>query len=73
MTDANDNREPNRTWNALDGEADLRAGADDSLDILQGVSEDEPELDLSKLHATAFRTPHAGERLTEEQLEADVD
>jgi hypothetical protein len=73
MTDANDNREPNRLWNDLDSESDLRTGADDSPDILQGVEEDEPELQSASLHETPFRAPRAGERLTQEQLEADID
>ena len=73
MSDLNDNREPNRAWNELDSESDLRAGADDSPDILQGVEEDEPDLSSESLHATSFRTPHAGERLTEQQLEADIE
>lgn len=68
-----DDREPHKPWDELDSEADLLTGADDSPDILQGIEEDEPELDSASLHDTPFRTPHVGDRLTEAQLEADLD
>jgi hypothetical protein len=73
MTDPTNSREPHGDWNDIDSQSDLIANADDSPDILQGVDEDEPAVDSASLHETAFRTPHAGDRLTEEQLEADVD
>jgi hypothetical protein len=72
MTDSGD-REPNEPRYPIDSEADLIVGADDGPDILQGVEEDEPDLSSVPLHETAFRTPQAGARLTDEQLEKDLD
>jgi hypothetical protein len=74
MTNSTPLPEPNHVPGGLDSEADLRTGADDSPDILQGVAEDEPDLEsVIKHDAVPFRKPVAGQRLTEEQLEHDVE
>lgn len=66
--------EPHRTPGGVDSEADLEAGGDDGPDILQGIAENEPDL-ASEIRpgAIPFRAPVAGARLTEQQLESDVD
>ncbi len=66
--------EPNYVPGGIDSEQDLRAGADNGPDILQGIAEDEPDLESAiKPGEIPFRTPTAGDRLTEEQLERDID
>lgn len=66
--------EPNYVPGGIDSEQDLLAGADNGPDILQGVSEDEPSLEsVIKPGEIPFRTPLAGERLSEEELERDID
>jgi hypothetical protein len=74
MTNTTPLPEPNYVPGGIDSEQDLRSGADDGPDILQGVAEDEPDLEsVIKHDAVPFRTPVAGQRLTEEQLEHDID
>jgi hypothetical protein len=65
--------EPHDIPGGLDSKLDLEVGADDGPDIVEGVPEDEPDLSTLRLRETPFRTPHAGERLSEEQLERDVE
>jgi hypothetical protein len=72
MSDNNGFPEPNRVPGGLHSESDLAVGADDSPDILYGVEDDEPELASVPLHDSPFRTPHAGSRLSAEQLETDL-
>jgi hypothetical protein len=65
--------EPNYVPGGIDSEHDLTVGADNGPDILQGSSEDEPELaDVEHHGDLPFRTPVAGQRLTPEQLEHDI-
>ena len=66
--------EPNYVPGGVDSQADLIAGADNGPDILQGLSEDEPDLE-SVIHTgpVPFRTPVASARLSEEQLERDLE
>ncbi len=74
MTNTTPLPEPNYVQGGIDSESDLRIGADDGPDILQGIAEDEPDLESLITHdAVAFRRPVAGEHLTEEQLERDID
>jgi hypothetical protein len=73
MDDPDETREPNRLPYELDSEADLIVGADDGPDILRGVAEDEPELSTVELRETAFRTPQVGERLSDDELERDLE
>lgn len=74
MTDANPLPEPNYVPGGIDSERDLLAGADNGPDILQGVAEDEPDLEsVIKPGVIPFRTPTPGERLSEEQLERDIE
>jgi hypothetical protein len=75
MSDGSARRpDPHHIPGGPDSEADLRAGADNSPDILQGIPEDEPELaDVELTGPVPFRTPVPGARLTEEQLERDVE
>jgi hypothetical protein len=66
--------EPNHVRGGIDSQADLLAGADNGPDILQGVSDDEPALaDVEHAGPVPFRTPIAGDRLTADQLERDLD
>jgi hypothetical protein len=66
--------EPNRVPGGIDSQADLVAGADNGPDILQGLSENEPDLaEVEHAGPIPFRTPVAGARLTEEQLERDLE
>jgi hypothetical protein len=66
--------EPNSVPGGLDSERDLIANADDSPDILQGGSDGEADLDSVTLaDSVPFRRPVAGSRLSEEQLERDVE
>jgi hypothetical protein len=74
MTNSTPLPEPNYVPGGIDSENDLRTGADNGPDILQGIGEDEPELESVISDADVpFRTPVAGQRLTEEQLEHDLD
>jgi hypothetical protein len=75
MTDSTTSTpEPNHVPGGLDSAGDFEAGADNGPDILQGVSEDEPDLDSVIHHdSISFRTPVAGERLTDDELERDVE
>jgi hypothetical protein len=74
MTNSTPLPEPNHVPGGVDSEQDLLANADNGPDILQGQSEDEPDLESVIRHdAIPFRTPVAGERLTDEQLERDVE
>ncbi len=74
MTNTTPLPEPNYVPGGIDSEQDLRIGADDSPDILQGFAQDEPDLEsVIKPGAIPFRTPMAGQRLSEEQLERDID
>ena len=73
MTDAELFPEPRRVPGGVDSEADLISGADNGPDILYGVEEDEPDLGSIPLHDVPFRTPHAGERLSDAELEHDLD
>ncbi len=74
MTTSTPLPEPNRVPGGLDSERDLLANADNGPDILQGPAEDEPDL-VSEISpdAVPFRTPVAGQRLTEDQLEHDIE
>jgi hypothetical protein len=66
--------EPNYVPGGIDSQADLVVGADDGPDILQGASEDEPDLaDVLRAGPVPFRTPVPGARLTEEQLEREIE
>ena len=74
MTNTTPLPEPNSVPGGVDSQQDLLVGADDSPDILQGIAEDEPDLEsVIKHDAVPFHRPVAGERLTEEQLERDLD
>jgi hypothetical protein len=74
MTNSPLTPEPNDVPVGLDTEDDLRTGADNGPDILQGIAEDEPDLESVVKHdSVPFRTPVAGQRLTEEQLEHDIE
>jgi hypothetical protein len=74
MTNSTPLPEPNHVPGGIDSERDLRANADNGPDILQGIGEDEPDIESVIHHEDVpFRTPVAGERLTEEQLERDID
>ena len=74
MTNSTPLPEPNYVPGGIDSEDDLRTGADNGPDILQGSSENEPDLEsVISRDDIPFRTPVAGERLTEEQLESDID
>lgn len=74
MTNSTPLPEPSYVPGGLESEDDLRIGADNGPDILQGSAEDEPELESVIRHdAVPFRTPVAGEHLTDEQLEADLE
>jgi hypothetical protein len=74
MTNSTPLPEPNYVPGGLDSEDDLRVGADNGPDILQGTAPDEPDLESVITHDNIpFRTPVAGARLTEEQLERDID
>jgi hypothetical protein len=59
----------------IDSEQDLLTGADDSPDVFEGSSEDEPDLESVIDHdkPSVFRTPVAGQRLTDDELEKDLD
>jgi hypothetical protein len=73
MTDPFPPSEPHAVPGGIDSEADLVVGADDSPDILAGTAEDEADLGTVTLHDTPFRTPHAGQHLSEDELERDLD
>jgi hypothetical protein len=74
MTNSMPLPEPNYVPGGIDSEQDLRANADNGPDILQGIAEDEPDIESVITHDDIpFRKPVAGERLTEEQLERDID
>lgn len=73
MNDTSERPEPNSVPGGIDSETDLRTGADDSPDILQGPPEDEPELSSLTLKKTSFRIPRPGARLTEDELEREID
>jgi hypothetical protein len=58
----------------IDSESDLRIGADDGPDILDGPADAASDTTSATLaDHVPFRRPIAGQRLTDEQLERDIE
>jgi hypothetical protein len=61
----------------VENDRDVHEGAADEPDELPDAAVEETAVDESEgelhPHSSAFRTPHAGERLTAGELETDLD
>jgi hypothetical protein len=64
---------PFRSPEDIHGDDELQIGPVDGPDVLEQPGEPEPELDSVELkHDIPIRVPVVGERLTAEQLEAEM-